>query len=1224
MQKHRISANIGSNQKINVELKQDFDLLEILSLKFSQKDIYTSLCSDYGVVVGRVFVNNGFGVPNAKVSIFVPLSDEDEDDPVISELYPYKTPSDVNEEGFRYNLLPARKQHGGHEATGTFPDQLDIINREEVLEVYEKYYKYTVKTNDSGDFMIWGVPIGEQILHIDLDLSDMGCFSLRPYDFIVNGFNSEEFKNNYEFNSSTNIDSLPQIKRFDKTIEVYPFWGNPELCDISITRTDFDLYEFGVKIEPKAYLIGGSYTDSEKMSINKNCTPSKKMGKKCELITKSGIVEGIRFTNQYDENNNPILEYGGILGEIDDDGSFLITIPMNMDYIFTNEFGENEYTNNKNIGIPTSSCYRFRLSLNDENLERTRTIGSYLVPNIREYNDDVDKSYNFTTNLNDYPQDSLGLILNNENGFYVPKDYFYRLTYNKTYTVSSFQSTHFKGDVLDKERFLGIKDLVPSDDNDCDDTILTPPVNFAIRNKSFQLIISDILLYLEYTSNVLILSILNILVLILSSIAKIFRKSIVKFISEWFVKLAYELQEAGQKKLYLITYPECDECSDEEDSDEFEQREIIDYYDTTNSCFIGSLRLIGDQNGKVRVLDLNQSGVTCESLPDFSNDVVFEYEFTNNYDKYFFETQDSITSFLYFYSENDELFYDDVNRLFSQTNEIYEVNLFSNFYTVINIDDIDPTYIEMEEGCGIYDKPYDESIVKYYYDNNRNIISYVPGVDVAGAVLSNTGEILIKTGLITKSGESEFSNGIFYIIPGTQTTGRLWAILREYYRRKRIGVMFCGGIVNYAFIDNWLSGSLYFFQFKSKFKEKKDKTKIKYCDKLLIYNDNDNHFYYRSTIYDKNQQSFIGYLENNIKKLGRPTTIVDLGPRDEFIKEICVDKTIDPNCSVSRSIGSTTYQNFGELLGYAINYRLEISDNNFKLNKFFDNNGFSNYGIREVLDGDILQLISINNETGIEEFDLQNLNYAGYSYQFLNPELYPEIFKKNGVFGPLPLTFYFNEYGIKIRSCLNQKGYLTESSQIVPFYLWDKKGRGFGSYNNQMDDQSWDYNKIEQQNLQGMYNKGTTTLDQPGNPIDETKYLLLPITYDYSGNTLNFQNNFDGTPEFDLILPNISVDNTMFETAYPGFTYLIVTSGTVENPIEGILWTKYGTTINDWTSTSWDRKSFLIRRTEDYYTTNKQILSTPFMFYFGLRPSKTGLDKFIKYFGPKDFFNPIE
>jgi hypothetical protein len=176
--KKNIRIPVSNDEKlITVELKNDIDLLEILSLKFTQSDVYQSgLCSDYGVVVGRVSANNGLGIPNAKISIFVPLNDNDELDPVISSLYPYKSITDKNEDGYRYNLLPKRKQHGGHTPTGTFFDQEDILTGEEYLEVFEKYYNYTVKTNESGDFMIWGVPVGKQTIHIDVDLSDIVVF----------------------------------------------------------------------------------------------------------------------------------------------------------------------------------------------------------------------------------------------------------------------------------------------------------------------------------------------------------------------------------------------------------------------------------------------------------------------------------------------------------------------------------------------------------------------------------------------------------------------------------------------------------------------------------------------------------------------------------------------------------------------------------------------------------------------------------------------------------------------------------------------------------------------------------------------------------------------------------------------------------------------------------------------------------------------------------------
>ena len=67
----------GDDKYIKVELKQDFDLLEILSLKLRQEDVYQNFCSNYGVVAGRVSVNNGFGLPNVKVSIFIPITPED-------------------------------------------------------------------------------------------------------------------------------------------------------------------------------------------------------------------------------------------------------------------------------------------------------------------------------------------------------------------------------------------------------------------------------------------------------------------------------------------------------------------------------------------------------------------------------------------------------------------------------------------------------------------------------------------------------------------------------------------------------------------------------------------------------------------------------------------------------------------------------------------------------------------------------------------------------------------------------------------------------------------------------------------------------------------------------------------------------------------------------------------------------------------------------------------
>ena len=46
-------------------------------------------------------------------------------------------------------------------------------------------------------------------------------------------------------------------------------------------------------------------------------------------------------------------------------GVAMVVLPMNIDYVYTNEFGETEVTSDKNKGIPTKCISRFRIGLND-------------------------------------------------------------------------------------------------------------------------------------------------------------------------------------------------------------------------------------------------------------------------------------------------------------------------------------------------------------------------------------------------------------------------------------------------------------------------------------------------------------------------------------------------------------------------------------------------------------------------------------------------------------------------------------------------------------------------------------------------------------------------------------------------------------------------------------------------------------------------------------------
>ena len=387
---YRIRTEVGVDKYINVNLEQDWESLEILSLKILANNVYSRFCSTYGVVTGRVFVNGGYGLPNAKVSVFIPLDDTDELDPVISELYPFKTIGDTNEDGYRYNLLPKLPSYKGHASTGTFPNKGDVLMDESYIEVYDKYYRFTVTTNESGDFMIFGVPVGEQTIVMDVDLSDIGCFSMSPQDLIQQGLATESQVNGARFKSSTNLRELPQIKNLIYNIDVRPFWGAEDFCQVGITRADFDLTKLAnITIQPSSVFMGSIISNTNDDALKISCKPKNNTGNLCELVAGPGEIQGIRQTIYSDSMGLPILERWDIeqAGKvIDGDGTFLVNVPMNLDYIYTNEFGEEIISNDPKKGIPTKGKYRFKFKWQtQQGLQGTSLRADFLVPNVKEH-----------------------------------------------------------------------------------------------------------------------------------------------------------------------------------------------------------------------------------------------------------------------------------------------------------------------------------------------------------------------------------------------------------------------------------------------------------------------------------------------------------------------------------------------------------------------------------------------------------------------------------------------------------------------------------------------------------------------------------------------------------------------------------------------------------------------------------------------------------------------
>lgn len=390
-----IDLTNNTNETIRVKLDQEFESLDVLSLKITSSDAYRRMCSDFGVIVGRVTINNGFGVENAKVTVFVPITSEDTNRPEITSLYPYKDISDTNALGVRYNLLPRiRGKNPSHRAVGNFPDITDFSQYPITVEIFEKYYKYTTTTNMSGDYMIYGVPLGTQSVVMDFDLFDTKSLEITANDLaqqnslakaitdIKTSINNQNINSdisgfiydgngNYQVDPVIDISSMPNIFNGSKSINVAPFWGDNNFCDVGITRCDFKI---NYNYQPTAIFFGQLSALSAGFIINPNYVYEKE--KQPEILANDanlGYWTGdiLPYTAPsvvvYKlSNDNYSRERVGVYKCSPNTGVFKISLPMYSDLYTTNEFGDLIPTNDTRIGIATKGNYAFEFFETDE------------------------------------------------------------------------------------------------------------------------------------------------------------------------------------------------------------------------------------------------------------------------------------------------------------------------------------------------------------------------------------------------------------------------------------------------------------------------------------------------------------------------------------------------------------------------------------------------------------------------------------------------------------------------------------------------------------------------------------------------------------------------------------------------------------------------------------------------------------------------------------------
>jgi hypothetical protein len=368
------------------------------------------------------------------------------------------------------------------------------------------------------------------------------------------------------------------------------------------------------------------------------------------------------------------------------------------------------------------------------------------------------------------------------------------------------------------------------------------------------------------------------------------------------------------------------------------------------------------------------------------------------------------------------------------------------------------------------------------------------------------------------------------------------------------------------FQNNWINGVLYMPSFNKQTTFDIFAQPIyNYCKDIVIYNDISNNFFYRSSPWDGDY--FVGapkpvatnvfgnlFTDDsaNERQILFPTTIIDLGNRDEFISEICANPTFGGKY-LTNTLKSTSYNDGSDILQLSIISRLVnsnwqqqllmFSGSSASIGQFFSRSG-------ERIDGDIAQSFSINSEYQINPFITGNYND---NQIWINQDSVTSspVF---GVFYDLGQTEtpYKNRRalspGITIYNItppvLLQNVYGYPETQEVPLYKWKIESNTsiFGNENN-----NWYTNSNTNSNGQGFFSKKYQNLDATTDPYFKT--------------SLN-------TP----FLPNVSYG---FITNYNSAGNPVPTGNPISNPF---------------------------------------LVGAPNHFYFGLKNGKTALNRFIKIY----------
>jgi hypothetical protein len=280
-------------------------------------------------------------------------------------------------------------------------------------------------------------------------------------------------------------------------------------------------------------------------------------------------------------------------------------------------------------------------------------------------------------------------------------------------------------------------------------------------------------------------------------------------------------------------------------------------------------------------------------------------------------------------------------------------------------------------------------------------------------------------------------------------------LLLEWKSRLDLTFGACRGVFGHMFTNNWVNGTLFAYSFKNdKTFDSNNKAVYKYCQDTIVFHDATNNHYYRSSPWNSNNQTFIGKraasvtLSSQHYNLNNPTTILNLGPRSNYLDELVLSNQFDGY--VVDRLKESTFSDTSDILNLFILSRLANSN---LFSKLIGAQGAGILGLftrepwnvsnlqaqKNIIDADFAQLISITSEIGVPPYEEDNGGSIYFNSTSSNGKdtvigIYFSGDNQVRDFISPRRTIYVETNGQPYPSY--DFNYIPVKTQLVPFYGW--------------------------------------------------------------------------------------------------------------------------------------------------------------------------------------------